>query len=367
MNRPEIFIILEHAAEQFPEQLPRVEEALRAISNIGYWPHKLLEFAKNMVYFGSNPSSVDSYVRHNKVYPLLASLQRDGIVPTNVMNAVDDFFKEMINRFPEVKASLESAAGSSAASSMSFGMGLAAVAAGMVIGTVALVHLAPEEFWDPEDNALLPLDISDEELKRNKQYRKEEKIRNHIPFCQFNEGLDRCLPTSNGNHDDESNCYVKDGQCKVNKGWIKSAYNWWKGNNTDTPLFYKNQEGALVPLTEETYHRHKALYNQDGSSFSDGWVCPICIEDTDAPVVWTRSGIMDSHGHDVCGHKYHTACINQLIEFNTSRRMPVTCTLCRQHIILPHYTQRPNPHHEGRKKSKKRLRKKHRSFRKASK
>ena len=58
-----------------------------------------------------------------------------------------------------------------------------------------------------------------------------------------------------------------------------------------------------------------------------------------------------------------------MIDYNLEHRIPLKCTLCRNKIILPHFTERPNPHHEGKKsKKEKGLRKKHynkkRSFRK---
>ncbi len=313
------------------------------------WDDSFLQrFADFMLKFGKNPQKGLEFPDVTGFYEKVKQLTKAGGLPENTLERLNEFFKKECIQYNII--------GKAQAAALSIGMQLFLLFTGFVIADAALVHLSPEGFWDPEDNALLPLDISDEELQRHKQYKRNEKIRNNIPFCQFNEGLDKCLPTANSNHDDESKCYVKDGQCKVNKGWIKSAYNWWNGNDTDTQLFYKNQEDALVPLTEETYHRHLALYNQDGSPFREGWLCPICLEDTDSPVVWTRSGIMDRHGHDSCGHKYHTTCINQMIQLNRIRGQEARCPKCRQLIILPHYTERPNPHHEGRKKSN-RLRK----------
>jgi len=350
----------ETARKQFPDQLPRINQLYRMLNSItigGNNQNHLKHFAENMIHLGTNPEykGIDPYFL--KMYELMQSLQKEGILPSTFLNQINNHLVKRCGQYGITTAAQYAA--------LSLGVGLAAVIAGMAIGTVGLNYVAPEGFFEPEDNPLLPED-SEEDLERFRQDKIEYKIRNNIPFCQFNEGLDKCLPTSNSNHDDESKCYVKEGQCKVNKGWIKSAYNWWTGKDTDTPLFYKNQQNTLFPLTAENYHPHQALYKQDGSLFKDGWECPICLESTDARVVWTRSGKeetdADGRRHDVCGHKYHKSCIDQMIDYNLEHRIPLKCTLCRNNIILPHFTERPNPHHEG-KKSKKGKKKK-RSFRK---
>ena len=350
----EMYNIMEKAGKLFPEQLPRLEKALRSIVSIAYFPDKLKLFAENMIYLSKNSTYTGTNPSYLEMYKLLESLQNEGILPSNTISSVNQLFISMCTRF-KITTAAQTAA-------LTLGLQLAAVAAVMVVGTIGLVHLAPDEFCDPEDNALLPLDISDEELERNRQNRIEDRIKNNIPFCAYNQGLDKCLPTANRNHD-ERHCYVKEGQCKVNEGWITSAYNWWNGNDTDIPLFYKNQDGSLAPLTAETFH-NQALYKKDGSLFKEAWVCPICLEDTVSDVSWLNSGMKDAHGHDVCGHKYHTACIDKMMEDNKREGRPSLCPLCRTKINLTHFTKRPNPHHEGRKKSKNRLLKK-RAFRKS--
>lgn len=355
-----IGMTFETARKQFPDQLPRINQLYRMLNSItigGNNQNHLKHFAENMIHLGNNPEykGIDPYFL--KMYELMQSLQKEGILPSTFLNQINNHLVKRCGQYGITTAAQYAA--------LSLGVGLAAVIAGMAIGTVGLNYVAPEGFFEPEDNPLLPED-SEEDLERFRQDKIEYKIRNNIPFCQFNEGLDKCLPTSNSNHDDESKCYVKEGQCKVNKGWIKSAYNWWTGKDTDTPLFYKNQQNTLFPLTAENYHPHQVLYKQDGSLFKDGWECPICLESTDARVVWTRSGKeetdADGRRHDICGHKYHKSCIDQMIDYNLEHRIPLKCTLCRNNIILPHFTERPNPHHEG-KKSKKGKKKK-RSFRK---
>jgi hypothetical protein len=264
MDHPEIFKILEHAAEQFPDQLPRIEHALNSISGIAYWPHNLTKFAESMMHLSTNPNYADTHPRLLKVYELLQSLQKEGILPDNTISSVNEFFKSMCVRYNIVTTAAQ-------ASALSAGLGLAAVAAGLVIGSVAAVHLAPEGFFDPEDNPLLP-DDSGEDVERFRHDRIKDKIKNNIPFCQYVDGLHKCLPTKNSEHDDERRCYVKGGECKVNKGWVDSAYKWWSGKDTDTPLFYKTRRtNTFVPLTAEKYNKftdHQPLYNQDGSLFT---------------------------------------------------------------------------------------------------
>jgi len=263
MDHPEIFKILEHAAEQFPDQLPRIEQALRSISGIAYWPHNLTKFAESMMHLSTNPHYADTHPRLLKVYELLQSLQKEGILPDNTISSVNELFKSMCVRYNIVTTAAQ-------ASALSAGLGLAAVAAGLVIGSVAAVHLAPEGFFDPEDNPLLPdMSLTENELESIREKRQTRITEeNNRPFCQYVDGLHKCLPTKNSDHDDERHCYVKGGECKVNKGWVDSAYNWWSGKDTDKPLYYKTRKtNKLVPLTYETYH-NQPLYNQDGSLFT---------------------------------------------------------------------------------------------------
>ena len=345
------------AEERFPGQVDRLRELWNMIWPLTESPAQLRHFADNMVLIGNNPRFIGGDPQFGDMFSLMHNLVKEGVLPEQIYNNVNKALVEMCDEFGILKTAAQAAA-------MSFGMGLVAVMAGFALTTVALDYVAPEGFFEPEDNPLLPED-TEEDLERFRQGRIEEKIKNNEPFCQYNLELDRCLPSSESKNDDESNCYVKDRQCKVNKGWVTGAYNWWKGINTDTPLFYKNQDGTLIPLTSENYQRQ--AYNADGSLYKDDWECPICYDPALVGLSWTISGIVNARGQDECGHKYHTACIERMMEVNRRQLVAPKCPICLRNIIRL-ATKRPNPDHEGRKKSKKGLRyKKKRSFQKKNK
>ena len=194
----------ETARKQFPDQLPRINQLYRMLNSItigGNNQNHLKHFAENMIHLGNNPEykGIDPYFL--KMYELMQSLQKEGILPSTFLNQINNHLVKRCGQYGITTAAQYAA--------LSLGVGLAAVIAGMAIGTVGLNYVAPEGFFEPEDNPLLPED-SEEDLERFRQDKIEYKIRNNIPFCQFNEGLDKCLPTSNSNHDDERKCYVKE-------------------------------------------------------------------------------------------------------------------------------------------------------------
>jgi hypothetical protein len=80
------------------------------------------------------------------------------------------------------------------------------------------------------------------------------------------------------------------------------------------------------------------------------WACPICADDGEnEEYSWCISFELDSNGENACGHKYHTECIKQYINYQEQNNHDVNCVICRR-MMKGISNVRVNSKHEGKRK-----------------